>query len=455
MAMMMLLPFLAYGVYAFKGFKRGAAILLSLLILAMIVILKTRSVWVGLAGATTAIVFLIVFFGNQLSLKKQIRHLTGALFLMLFISLFAVVYFSTSHNPDSIIFKLQRIANPVDHNNIHRLQIWELTGKMIQDHPLQGVGAGNWKINSPWYYHGYNLGKDQLNWLRPHNDYLWVFAEKGIFGFIAFAGIFCLVLFYLIRLYFSPIERDKKVFTLFILGGVLSYMAVSFFTFPLERMNHQIYLALFLAATLTLYQEQFGAVPKSNAAKWLAIPVILCLGYSVVYSVSELKMETRVKQARILQERGQWQRMLELSKTIPATFRSIDSEAMPVAWYRGLAYANLQNIQQANLAYQEARKAHPTRIAVLNNLGRTYFQLGDYQSASEIFLEALTILPDYFEALVNLSSSYIQLGEYQLAYATLKKIPHNKLNDPLKGNLRFVSEKLRESGELPDSGREN
>lgn len=448
-AMLMLLPFLGFGVYAFKGFKRWTAILLVLLIFAMIVFLKTRSVWVGFAGATTAIVFLIVFFGNQLGLKKNIRNFIGASFLTLFISLFAVVYFSTPHNPDSIIFKLQRIANPADHNNIYRLQIWELTGKMIQDHPIQGVGAGNWKINSPWYYHGYNLGKDQLNWLRPHNDYLWVFAEKGIFGFLAYAGIFCLALFYLLRIYFSPIERDKKVFSLFMMGGVLSYMAVSFFTFPLERMNQQVYLALFFAATLTLYQEQFGREWKSNAAKWLAIPAVLLLGYSIVYSVSELKMETRVKQARILQERGQWQRMLELSKTIPARFRSIDAEAMPVAWYRGLAYANLQNIQQANLAYQEARIAHPTRIAVLNNLGRTYIQLGYYESARDIFLEALTILPDYFEALVNLSSCYIQLGDYRQAYNYLVKIPQKKMNDPLKANLRFVRQKLEQSGELP------
>jgi len=376
-------------------------------------------------------------------------QIDGATVLIFTISFSTVIYFTETHNPDSMVYKIKNITNRYDYNNIHRMKIWDITEKMIKDYPLQGVGAGNWKINAPYYYPGYQLNKDQLNWLRPHNDYLWVLAEKGVFGLLAFLGIFAIAFIYLFKVFFSLATPDKKVLSVFLFAGLSGYLSVSFFTFPLERINQQVYLAVLIAASTTLYHQELGKTTKTVGIKILGLATLIMLSYSILYCTSVLKMETRVKQARILQERGRWQQMLELSKTIPATYRTIDAEAMPIAWYRGLSYANLNQTEKANLAYQEARKAHPTRIAVLNNLGQTYFKLGQYEQARNTFLEALAILPDYFEALVNLSSSYIQLRDYEKAYEYLQKIPNKKLNDPLKGNLKFVRTKLREQGKLP------
>ncbi|NCX99219.1 MAG: hypothetical protein EBX35_11760, partial [Planctomycetia bacterium] len=37
-----------------------------------------------------------------------------------------------------------------------------------------------------------NLSSD--NWIQPHNDFLWVFAEKGLPGIVAFGAVFILAL---------------------------------------------------------------------------------------------------------------------------------------------------------------------------------------------------------------------------------------------------------------------
>lgn len=441
-AMMMLLPFLGFGVYKFRGLAKWLSLLSMILLLALIVLIKTRSVWVGLTMSIFVVTVMLVFFGDRLNFKKQFRIILGVSFVSVILGVTLLVHFSTSHNPDSIVFKLKNITNPTDYNNIHRLHIWEITTKIIRDHPLEGVGAGNWKINAPYYYPGYDLRKDQLNWLRPHNDYLWVFAEKGILGFLIFIGIFVLTIYYLLKVFFSAAAADKRMLSLFLLAGLVSYLSVSFFSFPLERINHQVYLGLILAGTMALYHESFGNKEKIVNLSIVSIPVLLAMLFSITYSLSVLGMEVKVKRARELQAQERWPEMLELSKTIPSTFRNIDAEAMPVAWYPGLAYANLNEIEKANKAYQEAVKAHPTRIAVLNNLGRTYFQLGDYEHARDIFLQALAILPDYFESLVNVSSSYIQLKDYENAYLYLMKIPKDKMNDPLNGNLKMVKRKL-------------
>jgi len=64
------------------------------------------------------------------------------------------------------------------------MQIALATIEMVKDNPVIGVGAGNWMINYPVYYAQYQ-GLEFKNWRRPHNDYIWILAEKGFLGLIS------------------------------------------------------------------------------------------------------------------------------------------------------------------------------------------------------------------------------------------------------------------------------
>lgn len=443
-SLMLMLPFLGYGVYKKTGLLKWVFVLLSALILVYIAVLQTRSVWVGITLAVFAGCILLILFAQRFNINKGIRLGLGISLLAMVISLGSVIYFSKTTDKNSIIHKIKNITNPSDGNNRHRVKIWELTGKMIMDRPLEGVGAGNWKIVSHNYFPGYNFSKEQLNWLRPHNDFLWVLSEKGIFGFLAFIGIFVSVFIYFLKIIKSDIATEKKVFALLLVSGLIAYLAVSMFTFPLERMNHQIYLALIIAVFSVLYHEIYGNKNRVAKIRAMSVPALLILGFSAYYAITVLDMETKVKQARTLHKAEKWEALNKLAAQIPATFKTIDAEAMPIAWYSGLSYANLGKIKEANAAYLEAYRQNPSRTSVLNNLGRTYFQLEDYENAKIYFEKALVILPDYFEALVNLSSTYIQLGDYQNALNCLNKIPQDKINEPLSRNINFVRRKLKE-----------
>jgi len=442
-ALMMLLPFLGFGIYKFHGWLRLLNIVLVALLMLLILILKTRSVWLGLGLASLVSIVILVFYGAKLGLDVKLRRIIGIAFFGLVAAFFITIYSIEIKDKESIVYKIKNISRPDDPNNIHRIKIWEITTKMIADNPLQGVGAGNWKINAPYYYSGYNFKKEQLNWLRPHNDYLWVFAEKGILGILVYLGIFIIAIYYLIKVFFNSPEKDKKILALFILAGLVGYLSVSFFSFPLERPHHQVYLAICLSLAVAMFHEQKSSSGNIKFFKPILMVVSLLLVYFIIYASSVLVMETRVREARILEQQGRYEQMLTLSKTIPSTFKNLDVEAMPIAWYRGLAYANLNQIEQANLAYQEAYLALPTRISLLNNLGRTYFQLKNYDEAKNCFLEALAILPEYFESLVNVSSTYIKLQDYEKANECLSKIKPKDMNEPLRNNLKFVQSKLK------------
>lgn len=74
--------------------------------------------------------------------------------------------------------------------NMSRIRLWQTALKMIQDHPLLGVGNGNFVS----YYDPYIAKYPELAWedwkrYPVHNSYLKVQSELGVAGSLSLAGI--------------------------------------------------------------------------------------------------------------------------------------------------------------------------------------------------------------------------------------------------------------------------
>lgn len=442
-SLMLMLPFLAYGTIRQTGFLRIVFVAVTLATLAMILLLSTRSVWLGIILATLASVVVLIVGGNYFNLSKKVRKIALVISLVAVIAGIAIVFTYQGKDGFSVVNRIKSIVDPGASNNPYRLKIWDISFSMAKDYPLTGVGAGNWKIESPKYYKGYGFGKDQLNWVRPHNDFLWVLTEKGIVGFIIFMGIFFMLFWYLIRVWRSELPLDRKVLALLVFGGIIGYMTDSAFSFPLERIDQQVYLGLMSAVVITLHGQIAVKKPLGIRPVVVSVPAMLAFGFIIIYCISEIKMEVMVKEARQYHQKSDWKKLHDLSVKIPTTFRDIDPEVMPVKWYEALALANLDKTEEARDVYLEAVKANPTRINVLNNLGRTYFQLGDYENARKIFEQALAILPNYFESTVNMASTLYQLKDYKKSLEYWERIPKNKRNEPILNNIEMVKRKLQ------------
>ena len=74
-----------------------------------------------------------------------------------------------------------------------RYKLYKSTLQLISEHPILGVGPGNWKIEV-WQYGLYfdTWGKSFAQ--RPHNDFLWVFAEGGVLAGLSYILIFLILL---------------------------------------------------------------------------------------------------------------------------------------------------------------------------------------------------------------------------------------------------------------------
>lgn len=87
---------------------------------------------------------------------------------------------------------LQRSLNraesigPRDESLAIRMVMWQATGRMIQAHPLAGVGAGAWESQIPLFQaEGAQLETDYY----AHNEYLQLLAEYGLVGWVFLVGL--------------------------------------------------------------------------------------------------------------------------------------------------------------------------------------------------------------------------------------------------------------------------
>jgi heptosyltransferase-3 len=102
--------------------------------------------------------------------------------------------------------RLDAIADLRDLSMLERFYLWESAANMAKDHPLLGVGPGNFKR---FYATGYILPEAREPYLvHAHNDFLQMAAETGIAGLAAFLYLFGVLL----RLNLSCYRQERENF---------------------------------------------------------------------------------------------------------------------------------------------------------------------------------------------------------------------------------------------------
>lgn len=128
-----------------------------------------------------------------------------------------------------------------------RLDSWKRTLRLIGEHPVLGVGTGNWKVQVLKYENP--TLEDHIFMYKNHNDFLEVTAETGIPGGIAYLLIFILVLYGFIKTSLKPgHEEDRLKFLFFSAFGILAYSVDAFFNFPADRPEIQVLFAIYVAS---------------------------------------------------------------------------------------------------------------------------------------------------------------------------------------------------------------
>jgi len=409
------LPFVCMATFFSKTWKIGASLLM-VLILLLLWVVQTKAAL--LASAAFFGILLISRFVIYRKVGRNKRFSKLIVLIAVSLTLIATVFTFQNKQVFRHLFNTKTLHT--------RIALWENSGKIIEDHFFLGVGAGNWKIHFP--KHGLDSFNEQVqngitNYQRPHNDFLWVLTEQGLLGFVTFLSLFILVVYYLVRAIRHTSNWNDKFTSIALFAGVIGYTLISFVDYPLERIEHQVFLyVIFSIATAQFYQNFQANKTTSKVALFNPI-LLLGVGSIVVFSfvvcTHRYSGEYHSSKLYAAQQKGNFSKMVKLADAATNSFYVIDPMSIPIQWYKGVALFSLNDTQNAKAAFEEARNLTPHNFHVLNNLASCYESLGAHSEAEKTYLMALSISPQFEESLLNLSAVYFNSGQHEKAFKTI------------------------------------
>ena len=427
----LVLPLCLCGVAILSGIWRMAAVLAGSGLVILIALLQTRAAYLGVVVGALLLAILIIVRPRLFGISIRIRNLLAAAGLVTLGAVACFFAFGDASNP--IIARGRSLfAGGADASIGGRLMAWSITLQMIRDHFPWGVGAGNFTVRLDEYFgtEGIDFSAVGTNWLQPHNDFLWVLVEKGALGLAAFLGIFATAFLYAISIFRRNPNAEQAWLAAFSVMGLTSYLIISFFDFPLERISHVIYVALYLAVLTVLRQEvknecnkktsEISTQPLLRAAAGL---LLIPLGLGLYYSHAALNQEYYMQITRGVYSLQKWGATVENARLAATPWKTLDPLATPVAFFEGMGLQNCGEEQEAIKALEIARKQNPNRIHIVNNLGILYAKNQNFAKAIECFSLSIKRYPDRTEGYENLAACYMDMGDFSSAVKLLEGIP--------------------------------
>jgi O-antigen ligase len=432
------LPFYFIGISISKKIKVvSVAAIVSTIIL--LLLLRTRTVLIALS--------LFLFFVLLLQIKNKLTKKTRnrlllSLALLLIVGIGCLYLFAGKLHSSQYFHSLLYSGTFLE-----RLEFWQQALYAIKDNFFSGIGVGNWISTYPKYglhhFSDTEIVNGRMIVSNPHNDFLLVFSEIGLFGFLCYVGIFICMLYqgyWLSKNETNSIDRKHAAYFLFF---IICYLIIAFFDFPLTRIEHQILL-------LTVFAIISAKYLKANSTTGFKIAPRLIYGFSFVlllysttillYRVNGEKHLVTALEAEKIADNDTV--ILEMARAKNAFF-STDNYAIPLDWHIGKAQYNLGNFNESMSRFIAAYKLNPYNLVVNNDLGSTYIKNYNIEVGIKHYKEALAISPNYEDARINLAATYFNAKQYEMAFETIDQCDINSKNINYKQILApIVEQKL-------------
>ncbi|MFZ4548799.1 MAG: O-antigen ligase family protein, partial [Bacteroidales bacterium] len=235
-----------------------------------ILFMSARAFYLGLALLVVALALFFVLrrFGTKQNFSLKKVGLFVGLFVVALVVFSAIQRYLYPVNQDSkekfntgIWERMSTIKT--DESSINaRLTTWKRSFKLIAEHPILGVGTGNWKIEVLKYEAP--MADNHIISYKNHNDFIEVTAETGLLGGIIYLSVFALIFFGFFKQVLKRPANEDLVKNLFLPAlGILAYSVDAFFNFPNDRPEIQVLFAMYVAMAIA-----FAGLSFSTAATW-------------------------------------------------------------------------------------------------------------------------------------------------------------------------------------------
>lgn len=169
---------------------------------------KSRGAWLTLSIVATIIILIYAMRNKRLLVYG----------ILAFICLGG--FFVTSNDYKNRFISIADTT--INNSNLARISLWKSSWNMIKDHPIVGVGLGQFGNE---YQTKYFLEKKFSHYNHCHNNILKIWTETGTIGLIGFLIMSLYILLSNFRIWF----KDKNPYSLMIWSSWLSFMIFGMF----------------------------------------------------------------------------------------------------------------------------------------------------------------------------------------------------------------------------------
>jgi len=177
---------------------------------------------------------------------------------------------------------------------------YELAFDDFTSHPIFGLGVGNWKLSNKDKFFS-NFKKDKFIYpLRVHNDFLQVLAEVGIVGFITYFLMFVVLIFSILKLFFTHQDHEDRWMYAVISLSLLAYGFDALINFPLERTPIQGHFVVLASLIVAFFYHNYKKEDAKRVV--LKMPVLFVIGAFALGAsvISYMKYTSYVTQNYVL-----------------------------------------------------------------------------------------------------------------------------------------------------------
>ncbi len=399
-------------------------------ILFTIIASQTRAVWVALAVAGVAALIMAAITRKsrgaaQAAGPSSGRFSSKKIIVVSVIVALAFVVLGNSVSDWNLADRARSIVNREDGSIADRLDIWSRSLEMAREYPILGVGPGQWRVHIAGYgVEGTRSESGVTHFQRPHNDYLWVLCENGPLGLLFYMLMFGMVG----RTALNKLVRSKSLDeywqTVYCLFGLIAYLVVAFFSYPQERIIHQMLLMVLIAYLIAAPISPTRNIRPTIWKMKFALPVVFIILSLVVAIMASIRLHSEKEMQRIYKWRdlGRWLEVISATDRSENFMTVMDPTAAPLSWYRGVAQFSLDDRDAAFESFVRAYQINPNHLHVLNNLGTSYELKGDHDRARFYYQKALEISPRFEDAVLNLTAILYNAGQFGEALGLIKRI---------------------------------
>jgi tetratricopeptide (TPR) repeat protein len=372
-------------------------------------------------------------------------------------------------------------------SSIHyRYVLWGNTLEMMKDHPVLGVGIGNWRVQYVGYSSKFALDEGATSRRQPgraHNDHLQVLAELGLVGAALYLWLGYAIYRAVIRALGRGTERETRYLAMAVAAGVVGIIVDATFSLPFQLAVPPLIMLTYLAmlggalAPSPPGREQEDTEPSEAALRpgpvrlpvrafySAAVVVAILFVVHAVVQLRRIKADLHFRKMDFASVKGDWKTVVvegmeahRYDSRRKKTLVTVAGGHIRLARSDKTIEAKRGRLENAVAMLKEVVEAYPCNLKAYNHLGVAYMEIAELERKASparfksalaaslaYFKSALEVRPEYADVHCNLASVYDKLGKRDEAVASLgRALWYDPKNPMLLKNMAIAWTKRKD-----------